>query len=219
MSLVYGKTQGALNNRKNFLLSLGIDYQDLVCARQSHGNNVRYVQETDRGKGAVSCDTALDDTDALITDKGNVPLAVFTADCLSIFLYDPVTSSIGLIHAGWQGSRKGIAARTIEAMKKQFNSRAEDLYAGLGPAIRDCCYEVGGDFKEIFPQNLIARGSRYYLDLIGINKRQLLESGAKEANIFDSRICTSCQNKEFFSYRKEGSSCGRMLSVIMLRYA
>jgi len=218
MSLCYGNTQGALENRKNFLKELGVDYRNLVCAKQVHGNKARYIQEPDKGKGALSDETTIPDTDALITDKSNIPLAVFTADCLSIFLYDSHTCGIGLIHAGWRSLKENIIAKTVQLMQENFNTKAEDLYAGFGPAIRSCCYEVGGEFSDFFnPEYLIKRDNHYYLDLIGISKKQLLAQGVKDKNIFDSKICTACCNREFFSYRKEGKACGRMMSVMMLR--
>ncbi|MDD5156384.1 MAG: peptidoglycan editing factor PgeF [Candidatus Omnitrophica bacterium] len=217
MSLSYGNTKESLSNRKKFLNSLGIDYQSLVCAKQSHSDNVRYAQEADRGKGALTYETALSDTDALITNKKDLALAVFTADCLSIFLYDPKTSSIGLVHAGWRGSLKGVTAKTVSAMRERFKADPQNLYAGLGPLIRSCCYEVRGDFMGLFPDDLLLRDKRYYLDLISVNKKQLLGSGVREENISDRAICTSCRNKEYFSNRREGNAAGRMISVIMLK--
>lgn len=217
MSLFYGDTREALNNRKIFLNSLGIDYQYLVCAQQVHGSCVRYAKEEDKGKGALIYANALSDTDALITDKRNIPLAVFTADCLSIFLYDPITPAVGLIHAGWQSTKENITTKTIKLMQEKFNTNLCALYVGFGPAIRDCCYEVGQEFSGYFIQGLIKRNNCHYLDLVGINKQRLLYLGVKENNIFDSKVCTSCRNREFFSYRKEGDSCGRMISVIMLK--
>jgi len=216
MSLSYGDTRNSLDNRKDFLQGLGIDFQNLVCAKQIHKGNVRYVTEQDKGRGALSCETSIPDADALITDKKNLPLVVFTADCLSVFLYDPIKPAIGLVHAGWRSSKEDLTAKTLRLMQEQFNTRISDLYAGFGPAIRTCCYEVGQDFQEYFGQNVINRGSRYYADLAGINKKQLLESGVKEKNIFDSQICTSCRNVEFFSYRKDRKDYGRIMSVIML---
>jgi hypothetical protein len=217
MSLAYGDTRSSLENRKSFLSKLGIDYHNLVCARQVHGVHPRYIREDDKGKGAVSGDTALADTDALITDKRNLPLAIFTADCLSIFLYDPIRLSIGIIHAGWQGSKENIALKTVQLMQEKFNTRPQDLYVGFGPVIRQCCYEVGEEFSDCFADSLTKKNSHYYLDLAGINKKQLLGLGVSDINIFDSKICTSCQNDEYFSFRKEGNNCGRMMSVIMLR--
>lgn len=218
MSLFYGDTGNTLENRKNFLVSLGIDYQNLVCAKQAHGSMVRYIQEIDSGKGALSYDSAIADTDALITDKKNLPLSIFTADCLSVFLYDSKTPSIGLVHAGWRSSKENVTVKAVRLMQEKFNTEVEDLYAGFGPAIRDCCYEVEGEFTDFFaPEYLIKKDSRYYLDLIGINKKQLLVQGLKDKNIFDSKICTACRSEEFFSYRKEGIGCGRMMSIMMLR--
>jgi YfiH family protein len=217
MSLFYGDIQDSLNNRKNFLRDLGIDYRGLLCAKQVHGSNVGYVEENDKGKGALSYSTCIPDTDALITDKKNLALAVFTADCLSIFLYDSKTSGIALIHAGWRSTKEGIISKTVKLMQERFNTQVKNLYAGLGPAIRDCCYEVGREFSEPFPYGLLKRDNRYYLDLVGINKKQLLDIGVSDTYIYDSGICTSCRNEEFFSHRKEGNRCGRMMSVIMTK--
>lgn len=217
MSLNYGDTSKSLENRKIFLQNLGIDYHDLVCAKQIHKSNIGYAEEKDRGKGAIIYGDALDDTDALITNKKNVPLAVFSADCLSVFIFDPKTPALGLIHAGWQGSKENITYKTVKLMQEKFNLKPEELYVAFGPAIRDCCYVVGEEFRGYFPKDLIKRNSRYYLDLVGINKRQLLDLRIKQENIFDAGICTHCQSKEFFSYRKEGSSCGRIMSVAIFQ--
>lgn len=193
--------------RQNFLYELGIDYKNLVCAKQVHGSQIRYVQE----------EGSIDNTDALITDRKNLPLAIFTADCLSIFLYDPLRPAIGLIHTGWRSTQENITAKTVKLLQKEFNTEPKNLSVGFGPAIRECCYKVSQDFSNFFSYDLIETNDHYYLDLVKINKIQLLDSGVKEINIFDSKICTSCQNQEFFSYRKEGNSCGRIMALIMLR--
>ncbi|MGE5197156.1 MAG: peptidoglycan editing factor PgeF [Deltaproteobacteria bacterium] len=217
MSLSYGDTRDALDNRKDFLGGLGIDYRRLVCCQQVHGSVVRYVREADAGKGALVYSESLPATDGLITDKKNLPLAVFTADCLSVFFYDSRIPAIGLIHAGWRSSRENICMKTVRLMRETFKSEPRDLTAAFSPAIRDCCYEVGEEFNDFFPYGVKSKNGRYYLDLIGINKRELLDSGVPEGNIRDSGDCTFCRSDEFFSFRKEGSSCGRMMSVAMLK--
>ena len=217
MSLAYGDTRCSLENRKNFLNNLGIDYRSLVCAKQIHLGNVRYTTEEDKGRGALTYGTAIEATDAFITDKKNVPLAIFTADCLSVFLYDPKKPAIGLVHAGWRSSKEGILASTIKLMHKLFDTKVSNLHVGFGPAIRSCCCEVTGDFTDFFPKEVSHRDAGFYLDLVKVNKRQAQESGVKEANITDSQVCTFCNNHEFFSFRKEGKSCGRLISVIMLK--
>ncbi len=206
-----------LNNRRDFLLGLEVNYKDLVCAKQVHGSNARFVTENQIGSGALSYKTALDDTDALITDRKNLPLAMFTADCLPVFLFDYAVSAIGLVHAGWRGSRERIIVKTIRLMREKFNTKISNLCLAFGPAIKSCCYEVGEDFNEYFSFGLEKRDTHYYFDLMGVNKRQALELGVREENIFDSQLCTSCRLSDFFSYRKEGPGCARMLSVIMLR--
>ena len=217
MSLFYGDTANSLENRKNFLQELDIDYRDLVCAKQIHASKVKYVQGPDKGKGALSYDNSIPDTDALITDEPGLPLAIFTADCLSIFLYDPETPAIGLVHAGWRSTKEKIVAGALQAMKKRFSTRIKDIYVGFGPAIRECCYEVSVEFAVFFPQCLVKREGRYYLDLAAINKKQVLGLGVREENIFDAGICTSCRRQDFYSFRKEGIGCGRLMSVIMLK--
>lgn len=216
MSLCYGDTRDSISNRNNFLSALGIDYRGLICAKQSHESNIICVREADKGKGALSYESSIPDTDGLITERKNLPLAVFSADCPSIFLYDSTLKAIGLIHAGWRSTRGHIAGKAVKLMQREFNTNPEGLCAGFGPAIRKCCYEVSSDFSGPLDPGMIKRGSRYYFDLIGVNKKELLDSGIKEDNIFDTEICTSCRKDEFFSFRKEGKPCGRLMSVMML---
>jgi polyphenol oxidase len=217
MSLNYGGTQASLDNRKYFLKTLNVDYRSLVCAKQTHGVNIKRPGSLQKGNGALEYESALADTDAIITDQKNLPIAIFTADCLSIFLYDKQTPSIGLIHAGWRGTQGNLAAKTIEAMRGEFNCRPENIHVFFGPAIRSCCYEVGKDFQDKFPRKLQRRWGKLFLDLVSINREQLNQCGIKPGNIIDCSICTSCRNEEYFSFRKEGDSCGRIMSVMMLK--
>jgi YfiH family protein len=217
MSLCYGDTALSLENRRLFLGNFNIDYRHLTCAKQAHASNVGCVSESDKGKGALSYDTAIADTDGFITDRKNIPLAIFTADCLSIFLFDRKNQAIGLIHAGWRSTRQAIISKAISLMQENFGTNPDFLYVGLGPAIRSCCYRVSEEFVGFFPGGVLKKVGHYYLDLVGINKRQMFNSGVKEKSIFDSGICTSCNNEEYFSFRKESKACGRMISAMMLK--
>ena len=217
MSLYYGNTDEALLNRQIFCAELGIDCVRLVCAQQTHGHNIRQVSGSDAGRGSRSYDSSLADTDALVTNERNLPLAVFTADCLSVFLYSPETQSAGIVHAGWKSTASCICAETLARMKEEFGAPSEGMYAHFGPAIRSCCYEVGKEFRERFPENVEERSSKLFLDLAAANRAQLLSCGVRPSNISDYSICTCCNHEEFFSYRSEGQSCGRMMSVIMLK--
>ncbi len=206
-----------MENRREFLGSLGIDPASLVCGRQTHSANIRLVTENEKGRGALDQAQALPDTDALITSCNLLPLAVFTADCLSVFLYSRSPAAIGIVHAGWKGTRQRIAALTVLAMAKKLDVPPSGIKAAFGPCIRDCCYQVGHEFKEYFDSGLRQKGRELYLDLAELNRSQLIDSGVSPGNIDDSGACTCCRNGEFFSFRREGESAGRMMSVIMLK--
>lgn len=217
MSLVYGDKRDVLENRRDFLGPLGIDFKLLVCANQVHGSRVVHIGPNDAGKGALSAETAIEGADALITDQKNIPLAVFTADCLSVFLFDPVKQAIGIVHAGWKGTKERICAKAVNSMKESFRCDPGDVLAGFGPLLDKCCYEVTGEFKAHFDRGVIQRDGRLYFDLNTVNKEQLLGEGLKLSNISYSSDCTSCKNSKYFSFRKEGKLAGRQMSVIMLR--
>jgi len=217
MSLFYGDTRCALSNRERFLKPLDIDYRDLVCARQIHSDGIWHVTEQDKGRGALRFEDSLANTDALITDAKNLPLAIFTADCLSVFLFDPVKPAIGLVHAGWQGSREHITLKTVQHMQELFQTNPATLRLSFGPAIGACCYEVSQEFSAYFTDGLVKRNNRFYLDLLAVCEKELLGSGVRKDNLRVSSICPSCHNDKFFSYRKEGKACGRIMSVMMLR--
>jgi len=216
-SLSYGDTRNALSDRKSFLASLGVDYRHIVCAQQTHSDNVRLVKEEERGRGALDYESAIPDTDAFVTDVKGLPLAIFTADCIPVFFYEPKSESIGLTHAGWKGVLKGIASKTVSMLQSSFGAEAVNMRAEFGPSIRNCCCQVGEEFKESVSYGLLSRNGVYYLDLIAITKKQLLDAGLREENISDSGACTSCRNNEYFSFRREKEAAGRMISLFMLK--
>ncbi|TBR18417.1 peptidoglycan editing factor PgeF [bacterium] len=216
MSLSYGRTESSLGNRKLFLQGLGIDCLNLVCTRQTHGTNIRRVYSAHKGSGALSKDGALEDTDGLITNERNVALSIFTADCLAASLYDPVSKAIGLIHAGWRGTKDGILVKAIKLMQGEFGSQAADMYLNFSPAIKSCCYEVGEEFRDFFPSEVINRDGKFYLDIAQVNRSQAVNCGVNPKNISDPGICTKCLAQDCFSYRRQGKDCGRMISVLML---
>lgn len=204
-------------NRREALKNSGVDFRRLVCAGQIHGSRILCVDPRHSGKGALSLRNRLEGVDGFITRERELPLAIFTADCLAIFLFDPRSKAVGILHAGWRGTRAGIAAKAVRMMRQRFRSRAEDLLVGFGPAIRECCYEVGEGFRKLFPYGLIKHNKKYHLDLIACNRSQLVKAGVKEKNIFDSRLCTGCKKRIFFSFRREKEKAGRIISVIMLK--
>lgn len=216
MSLSYGDIRDSLENRKKFLSGLGVDYRNLITAKQVHGKNVEYVIEKDKGRGALDYESSIMDTDGFITDQPGVPLAILTADCLSIFIYDPVRPAIAILHAGWRSTQKNIAQAGVSRMREKFGSQPEGLQIGFGPSIRACCFEVGKDFKNNFAFGLLKKDGRVFMDIALINQRQLIDCGVRKNNIFDPELCTFSDDG-FFSFRKEAQDAGRLISLIMLK--
>ncbi|MDP3041506.1 MAG: peptidoglycan editing factor PgeF [Candidatus Omnitrophota bacterium] len=216
MSLSFGDIGGSLENRKKFLWGLGIDYRDLITAKQVHGKNIEYVTPENKGSGALDYESSIMATDGFITDQPGVPLAILTADCLSIFICDPKRPAIAILHAGWRSTEQNISQAGISRMREKFGSQAKDLFIGFGPSIRSCCFEVEKDFKSNFDFGLVKRQERVFMDIALINQKQLMDCGVNKENIFDPALCTFSDD-DFFSFRKEAQSAGRLISVIMLK--
>ncbi|MEK7679165.1 MAG: peptidoglycan editing factor PgeF [Deltaproteobacteria bacterium] len=164
------------------------------------------------------------EADAIVTCLKHTPIGVLTADCLPALLYDPVKKAVGAAHAGWRGALLKIAQKTVQTMVKSFGSRPEDIIACLGPHIRPCCYDVKEDiikeFEKVYGDAALGffeftNGSPR-LDLAKAVSHSLIEEGLVEKNICSEAPCTACENKLFFSYRKENGLTGRQLSFIMI---
>ncbi len=196
--------------------ALDISRSDVATAHQVHGSRVALVGLRDRGQ-------VIPATDALITDTPGVALLLRFADCLPVLLYDPVRHAIGLAHAGWKGTVKGIAAKTVSAMVEAYGSRPADIIAGLGPCIGPCCYQVGTEVIETVKANcsrwqglLRPQGDgSVHFDLWEANRRQLAEGGVGKIEV--SQLCTACRTDEFFSHRAEGGRTGRFAVILGMR--
>lgn len=190
---------------------LGAGREKIITIKQVHGRNVISVKSSDL---ALSRD--IQEADGLMTKETGMPLSIRTADCLSVFIFDPDRSVIALVHAGWRGTKEKIVSQALSMMKKEWGSSPQKLKVALGPCIRSCCYRVGHEFKDFFPQETIFKKDGIYLDLPLANINQLLDQGVAENNIFDCAICTFCDER-FFSHRREGEKAGRMISLMMLK--
>ena len=187
-----------INNREILSKAIGIIPTDITCGEQTHGTKVQIVTKDDKGRGATVWKNGFPNTDALVTNAKNTPLAVLTADCAAIFFYDPENQAIGIVHSGRKGTENEISIKVIQTMHDTFGTCAENLIAGIGPCIYPCCYDV---------------------DLPNTIRNQLLEAGVRAENIEVSGICTSCHNDIFYSYRARGDNpeTGRFMNLIMLK--
>jgi polyphenol oxidase len=210
--------ENVLENRRRLAQALGIESNQLIFPSQTHSDRVQLVTAT------THPDT-LTDTDALITNTPGICICVMSADCVPILLYDPVTQSVGAVHAGWRGTVSKILTKTIEAMQQQFGTKPENLAAGIGPSISPDMYQVGSEVIEAVQQafgqtqGLVDKEDtqgKGYLNLWEANRRQLQELQVPEHSVEFAGICTYQQSQNFFSARKSANQAGRFAAGIMI---
>ena len=196
-----------IKNRKNLALKLGYNYEDLVYMNQIHSANIIVVDE--------NSPKLVDNCDSIITRSKNLPLMVMVADCIPILMFDDKQGIIAAIHAGRNSTFLEISKKTAEVFIEKFSSNPEDIRVILGASIQKCCYEVSDELSKIVENSF---GKEFvennYIDLQGINKKQLNDLGIK--NIEISNICTKCGDKSYFSYRKDKKT-GRFAGIIILK--
>lgn len=203
------------HNRHLLAQAMGIPDAHLYFPSQVH--KTRIVQVT-----SATAREELMETDALITSEKGVCIAVMSADCVPILLYDTKNNVAGAVHSGWRGTVARILEKTLHTMQSTFGTRGEDVIAGIGPSVSQDSYEVGEEVvhevhhafgKEsglMIPQ----ANNKAKLDLWKANKSQLLQFGVRESHIEIADLCTVKNNAHFFSARKGDS--GRFAAGIML---
>jgi len=207
-------------HRQLLLKNLNINSKEIFLVKQVHGDRVFVLDDPLKSVDQVEQEEA----DALITRLTEKPIAVLTADCVPVILYDPEQHVVGVVHAGRKGTQMRIVSNIISILSSTYGCRSKDVVMALGPAIGGCCYEVEDSciapFREQYQgwEEFVTVNSRnrYMLDLLKANEADAMEAGLSKENIHQSRECTSCNNDRWFSYRREGTA-GRILSLAMLR--
>ena len=160
--------------------------------------------------------------DAIITNQKSIAIGVATADCLPLFLYDPINNAIGVIHAGWKGLRAKIITTTIQKMTLTFGTNPSDLEVYLGPSAQVCCYEVQKDFLEFLPTNAQAqkiitiRDNKIFFNARVMSILELISAGVLEPLIDTKQNCCTICSQGFCSFRKDNQKAGRQPSVALL---
>ncbi len=210
----FGDKQDSVNLEK-----LGIKMDNIIMGEQVHGKRVKKL---------INCKTKrIKGIDGMITSKSAI-LGIRTADCLPIFLYDPVKRIIAAIHAGWRGLHKGIIKNALKELI-ELGGGPMNLKVAIGPHIQVCCYKVSkgrirkfqmtnaSDRLHLSSNNPFSelRLNSWYLNLSKIALFQLKSSGIKNSNIEISDICTSC-DQNYWSFRRDGIKSGRMINILGL---
>lgn len=209
-----------VENRRRAARWLGVGLDATVWAEQVHGGEVAVVGQEQRGRGARMAADAMVGVDGLLTSESGVALAIGVADCVPVFLAAPAAGWIGAVHAGWRGTAAEVVVRAIERLEAAgVSPRA--IFAGIGPSIRACCYEVDqaviDRLKPVAPDPLAwtpGRPGHFQLDVARINRDQLERVGVPSDHIAMADRCTACDPDAFFSHRRDRGQTGRLGALI-----
>lgn len=187
-------------------VELGFDPQRLVWGRQVHGVAICKVEDT----LPIS---PVEGIDASMTDRPGVIVAVKTADCVPVLLYDPVHHAVAAIHSGRVGTEKDIVGVVIAAMTEAYGTLPREVIAALGPALCATCYEVDEASYQRFVEATGVRGEYRHPDMKAAIRRQLSTAGVEKIGDIDR--CT-LEDDRWFSYRRHCNE-GRQISFIGMR--
>ena len=198
----------------------------VVQPHQVHGTVIKEVTDP------LTTREQLEGVDALMTDVPGVAISVRTADCIPVLFYDPVHKAIAAVHDGWRGTVQRLSQKVVAEMERRYGTDPADLKAVIGPGIGPESFQVGQEVVDAFassgfPMDQILKdcgpkaptvdnpmAGGLHIDLWRANQWLLEESGVK--SIETAGICTYLRNDRFFSARREGTKCGRIINCIKL---
>jgi len=211
--------------RENYRLigkALSIAPERLVFSRQVHEAEVRLVTAQD-SQGDLFAPTPYA-ADGLVTVEKDVPLIIFTADCIPVLLSDPAAGVIGAVHAGWRGTVLDIVGIAVKKMKAAGGSSAQDIRAAIGPGIGSCCFETDSEVPRAIRRVLGSEADAFIerrtpekamVDLKGVNRALLLRAGVLPEHIDVSEECTRCNPDKYWSHRYTDGQRGSQASIIV----
>lgn len=213
-------------NFRRMTKAIGTTTDHLVFSAQTHTTNIKTVTQADQGKGFVY-PVDYEEVDGLITNEPGVCLVTFFADCVPLFLVDPVKKAIGLVHSGWRGTAGKIGAKAIAKMEEEFGCEPRNIYAAVGPSICQSCYEVSEDvadqFREAFAKSYWEtifyrkENGKYQLDLWKANDIIFTEAGITKDHLSITNVCTCCNHESLFSHRASQGKRGNLAAFLELK--
>jgi len=193
-----------LKNKQILSQALDIKLQRIAMGEQVHSSKVQKISKP----GLYSR------TDGLITREENLYLVVSTADCFPLVLYSPPERVLSILHVGSNGLAEGIVENCLNILVKDFRVDTSNIVAIIGPGICRKCYSVNKlNSRKFPPRSLFSINGKTHLDIEKAIKIKLRSFDIKSHNIYSSRLCTSCNEELFFSYRRDSGKTGRHWTV------
>ena len=204
-------------NRIHVFQAMGCKPESIHDVWLVHGTDIVYAD------APRPLDQPSTKADIIFTDNPNVSLFMRFGDCVPILFHDPKKKVVGIAHAGWMGTLRGVVGAAVEGMRSHYGSNPKDIVAGIGPSIGVDHYEVGAEvvaqFREKFgteaDQMLQTRNGSAYLNLWASNSIQLQKAGVDQIQV--SGVCTACHLDDWFSHRAEKGKTGRFGALMALQ--
>ena len=157
------------------------------------------------------------EADASWTSTPGIACTVMTADCLPALFCNRAGTRVAAAHAGW----RGLAAGVLEATATSLNVEPQEILVWLGPAIGPTAFEVGGEVREVFVQDLPQSAAafvpsinpgRFMADIYELARLRLARYGITA--VYGGGYCT-VTDPRFFSYRRSPRT-GRFASLVWI---
>ena len=195
---------------------LQLEKKKIKIMNQIHSNEVIMINDKNFVKKF--------EADGIITQDKDISIAVLTADCCPIFLFDEEASFISCLHAGWKGCYVNIIENALKKIKL-IQPITKKINAIIGPCLNKINFEVNKDLKEkIIKEEFMYKNffidkeqnNKYLFDMRGLIKFQLLKNGIKNVENID--LDTYSNEELFFSHRRSSHNdklpTGRMINII-----
>jgi YfiH family protein len=204
-------------NRVRAFNAMGCKPESIHDVWLVHGTDIVYA-DSPRPLGEVPIYA-----DIIFTDNPSVSLFMRFGDCVPILFHDPKKKVVGIAHAGWMGTLRGVVGSAVQGMQSHYGCDPKNIVTGIGPSIGVDHYEVGADvisqFQEKYnheaDQVLQTRNESTYLDLWTANAIQLKNAGVEQIQI--SGQCTACHLDDWYSHRAEKGKTGRFGALMALQ--
>lgn len=177
-------------NREKALAAAGLSGLPVYFCKQVHGTAV-----------ARAPFSGTPEADGVITDRPDVVLSVFMADCIPLFLWKP-GGAFGVFHSGWRGTALGMPRAAVESLAQAYGVKPSELEVEIGAHIGPCCFAAREDCTSRFPkESVLAREDKTFVDLFQDATRQLREAGVTGELVRPE--CTACSGEKYFSFRRD----------------
>lgn len=206
-------------NRRRVLAALGAEGSigNLVCPKQVHGDRIVAVTSNEPAAVAAAQASAAEGADAVVCSVPEVPVLLVYADCVPVVLV--TEGGFAVVHSGWKGTYARIAAKALNRLCAITGTDVSDVDCYLGPHIAGRDYEVSDELLERFTREFgsCVQAGEGRLSLASAIEATLVSSGVRPWRIINADLSTATDTGRFFSYRKEGPTCGRHGAIAVIK--